>query len=330
MQLCSKIHANTPPSPYLCYNSERMILVTGGTGFVGQVLIRHLVAMGYQVRTLLRPSKVSPNLPLGVPVEAVICGLKDERGLRAAMKGVDVIFHLAGAEHRGTQADLMGVDIEGTRSIARAAAGAGVERILYLSHLGADRASAYPVLKAKAIAENYLAQSGVASTIFRSAVIYGQNDHFTTEINRLIRISPLVFWMPGDGKTALQPIWVEDLVVCLTLALEDPSTANRTFSIGGPEFLQFRQIVATIMEVTHRNRWIVPVSQAYMRILTVLVEGTFRNFPLSIFWQDYLAADRTCELDTLPRLFGLIPERFNRQLSYMTQPKLKTKRVLRN
>jgi uncharacterized protein YbjT (DUF2867 family) len=233
---------------------------------------------------------------------------------------VDVIFHLAGAEHLGTQADLMGVDIEGTRSVAKTAVDAGVRRIFYLSHLGADRASAYPLLKAKAIAESYLVQCGVPHTIFRSAVIYGQHDHFTTELSRLLRISPLVFLMPGDGSTALQPIWVEDLVVCLTLALEDESTANRTFSIGGPEFLTFRQIVETISSITRRKRWIVPVPQAYLRILTVLVEGTYRKFPLSIFWQDYLAADRTCELDTLPRLFGLIPERFNRQLGYLTQP----------
>lgn len=297
-----------------------MILVTGGTGFVGQVLIRHLVAMGHQVRTLLRPSKVSPNLPLGVPVEAVICGLKDERGLRAAMKGVNVIYHLAGAESKGTQADLMGVDIDGTRSIAKVAAEAGVERIFYLSHLGADRFSAYPVLKAKAIAENYVNQSGIASTIFRSAVIYGQNDHFTTDLARLLQISPWLFLMPGDGETALQPIWVEDLVVCLTLALDDPSTANRTFSIGGPEFLSFRQIVDTIASITNRKRWIVSIPPAYLRILTVMVEGTFRNFPLTVFWQDYLAADRTCELDTLPRQFGLLPERFNRQIGYLTRP----------
>lgn len=274
--------------------------------------------MGYQVRTLLRPSKKSPNLPVGVPVEAVICSLQDARGLRAAMKGVDVIYHLAGAESRGTQADLMGVDIEGTRSVASVAAEAGVDRIFYLSHLGADRYSAYPVLRAKAIAENFLRNSGVRSTIFRTAVVYGQNDHFTTAIDRLLRVSPFIFWMPGDGKTALQPLWVEDLVVCLTLALDDPSTAGQVLSIGGPEFLPFRQIVETVMQVTGRRKWIVSIPQAYMRSMTVWVEGTFPNIPLSIFWQDYLAADRTCELDTLPRMFGLMPERFGRQLEYLT------------
>lgn len=309
----------------LCYNLRHMILVTGGTGFIGQVLIRHLVAMGLQVRTLLRPSSTSPNLPRGVAVEAVICGLKDERGLRAAMKGVDVVFHLAGSEHQGSQADLVGVDIERTRAIAAVAADAGIERFFFLSHLGADRASAYPVLKSKAIAENFIIQSGVPYTIFRTAVVYGQGDRFTNELARLLRVSPGIFLLPGDGSTILQPLWIEDLVTCLTLSLDDPSTACQVYSIGGPEYLSFKQIVDAVLAVTRLRRWMVPVSPAYLRFLAVFLESTFKNFPLSVFWQDYLAADRTCELDTLPRLFGLMPERFNRRIGYLAQNRQETK-----
>jgi NADH dehydrogenase len=295
-----------------------MILVTGGTGFIGQVLIRHLVSMGLQVRTLIRPSAASPNLPRGMAIEAAICGLRDERGLRAAMKGVGVIYHLAGAERKGSQADLMGVDIEGTRTIAGVAAEAGVERFFYLSHLGADRASAYPVLKSKAIAENHIIQSGLPYTIFRSAIVYGAGDQFTTELARLLRLSPGIFLMPGDGKALVQPLWVEDLVTCLTLALDEPGTRDQVYAIGGPEYLTFRQVVQAVMEAARTRRWIVSASPAYLRILAVLVENSFKNFPLSVFWQDYLAADRTCELDTLPRLFGLMPERFNRQLGFLS------------
>ena len=298
-----------------------MILVTGGTGFIGQVLIRHLISMGYPVRTLLRPSHTSPNLPRGVPVEAVICGLKDERGLRAAMKGVDVIYHLVGSESQGNQADLMGVDIEGTRIIARVAAEARVNRFFYLSHLGADRASAYPLLKAKAIAESHIIHSGVNYTIFRSALAYGPNDRFTNALARLIKLSPGLFLMPGDGSTLLQPIWVEDLVVCLTLALDDPATSGMVYSIGGPEYLTFRQIIENLLDTLKLKRLIVPIPPAYMRILSVWVESTYKNFPLSVFWQDYLASNRTCQLDTLPRVFGLMPVRFARQLSYLTQSK---------
>jgi uncharacterized protein YbjT (DUF2867 family) len=296
-----------------------MILVTGGTGFVGQVLIRQLVAMGKKVRTLLRPSLESPHLPRGVAVEAVICGLRDERGLRAAMKGVEAVFHLAGAERKGSQADLMGVDIEGTHTVANVAADAGVDRLIFLSHLGADRASAYPVLKSKAIAESHIIHSGLNYTIFRSAVLYGPGDQFTTELARLLRISPGIFLIPDSGKTLLQPLWVEDLVTCLTLALDEPGTNNQVLSVGGPEYLPFRQIVSTILDVTRVKRWTISLSPAYLRILSILFENSFKNFPLSIFWQDYLAADRTCDLDTLPRLFGLMPERFNRQLDYLAR-----------
>jgi NADH dehydrogenase len=307
-----------------------MILVTGGTGFVGQILIRHLVAMGYQVRTLLRPSQASPNLPVGVPIEAVICGLKDERGLRAAFKGVDVVFHLAGAEHKGSQADLMGVDIEGTRSISAVAADAGIERFFYLSHLGADRASAYAVLKSKAIAESHIIHSGVPYTIFRSAVLYGPGDNFTTELARLLRMSPGIFLLPGDGSTLLQPLWVEDLVTCMTLAMTDPATANQVYPIGGPEFLSFREIVDMVKSAAHIRRSLVRVPAPYMRFLSVFLENSVKDFPLSVFWLDYLASDRTCELDTLPRLFGLMPARFNRQIEYLGQSHAKNakKRVL--
>jgi uncharacterized protein YbjT (DUF2867 family) len=294
-----------------------MILVTGGTGFIGQALIRQLAGMGYEVRTLLRPSKRSPRLPKGVPVEAVVCSLKDERGLRAAMRGVQAVYHLAGAEQEGSRADLQGVDIEGSQAVAQAALDAGAGRLIYLSHLGADRASAYPVLKAKGIAEHYVLQSGIPYTIFRSGIAFGPGDHFTTSLARLLRMSPFIFLLPGDGGTHLQPIWVEDLVTSMILAIEDPAAENRVFAVGGPEFLTFRQITETVAAASKNKRQIISVSPAYLRMLAIWFEHNQRDFPMSIFWQDYLAADRTCELDTLPRLFGLMPERLGKRLEYL-------------
>jgi len=99
----------------ICYNSPAMILVTGGTGFIGRVLVRQLALANKEVRLLIRPSSQSLNLPRGVPIDVAICSLKDERGLRAAMKGVDTVYHLVGVESRGNRADLMKIDIEGTR-----------------------------------------------------------------------------------------------------------------------------------------------------------------------------------------------------------------------
>jgi NADH dehydrogenase len=294
-----------------------MILVTGGTGFIGKALIRTLVASGYPVRTLVRPSPRSPNLPAGVPVEVAVCSINDGRGLRAAMVGVQVVYHLAGAERRGAYGDLSAVDIQGSRLIAEAVADAGVERIFFLSHLGADRASAFPVLKAKAIAEEFIRRSGVDATIFRSAVVYGPEDAFTTGLARLLSLTPSVFLMPGNGRTLIQPIWVEDLVTCLTWALEDTVTRNQTFEIGGPEYFTFIQVAEMVMQTCGIRRRLVPVRPPYLRGLTVLLEAIFPSLPVSVYWLDYLAANRTCALDTIPRSFHLMPARMPQHLDYL-------------
>lgn len=293
-----------------------MIFVTGGTGFIGRALIRQLTAAGHPVRTLLRPSRQSPHLPPGVAVEAAVCSLQDERGLQAALKGVDVIYHLAGTERLGSKADLNGVDVEGTEAIVKAAEQSGVRRLVFLSHLGADRASAFPVYKAKGLAEGAIQRSNVPYTIIRSANVFGPGDQFTVGLAQLLRSSPGVFLMPGGGKNIMQPLWVEDLVTLLALTIEDPLLENQNISVGGAETLSFRQIVNIILEKINLKRVLLPVPLARLRGLALTLEQ-WGKFPLSIYWLDTLLVDRTCPVDTLPRRFGLMPARFHQQLGYL-------------
>ena len=297
--------------------SNGTILVTGGTGFIGRVLIRHLAEAGYPVRVLIRPSPRSPNLPRGVPVEVAVSSLTDEHGLRAAMAGVATVYHLAGVERRGAYASLMAVDIQGTQAIAQVAADAKVKRLFFLSHLGADRASAYPVFKAKAIAEEYVRRSGLGYTIFRTALVFGPNDGFTTGLAQLIHILPFFFLVPGDGRTLLQPLWVEDLATCMVWALDDASTRNQIYSLGGPEYLTFTEILEKVMEQLEIERRLVSVRPPYLRGFTVFLENLLPNFPASVYWLDYLAANRTCPLDTIPRFFNLMPARLSHRLAYL-------------
>jgi len=274
--------------------------------------------MGHPVRTLIQPSAQSPDLPRGVPVEIAVSSLNDERGLRAAMVGVDTVYHLVSAERKGARASLMDIDIVGTRTVVQAASDAGVDRFFYVSHLGADRASAFPVLKAKAIAEEFIRRSGLSYTILRSAIVYGPNDGFTIGLASILRASPGIFLMPGDGNVLLQPLWVEDLVSCMAWALDDPETRNSMYEIGGPEYFTFRQVVEMVADKIEVERRIVPLPPPYLRALTVLLESIFPRLPISVYWLDYLAANRTTALDTIPRFFRLLPSRMSQRLAYLS------------
>ncbi len=293
-----------------------MILVTGGTGFIGRHLVKSLVDSGQEVRILLKPSSDSPRFPVGIPVEVAISSLTDSQGMKAALKGISEVYHLAGAERKGSAADLNKVDVEGTITLINAAKQSKLERIYFLSHHGATRASAYPVLKAKAIAENWITGSGIPYTIIRTGSVFGPGDQFTEPLARLIKLFP-VFLLPGHGTNSLQPIWIDDLVNCFSLLKGDAKSVNRTISIGGLEALTYRQIVELIMQKIGKRRTFISVSPARLRSISLWVNQIYPKFPVSIFWLDYLADDRTTSLDSLPRQFGIMPNRFHQNLDYL-------------
>ncbi|MDP1716411.1 MAG: NAD-dependent epimerase/dehydratase family protein [Anaerolineales bacterium] len=294
-----------------------MILVSGATGFIGRALVRQLSSIGYPLRALIRPSPRTPRLPKGVPVEVAVVSLADKRGLRAALRDVETVFHLASAENQGSRGDLLTADIQGTENLVEAAADAGVDRIVYLSHIGAARASAYPAFKAKGIAEEHIRSGKVPYTILRTSLVYGPEDHFTNNLSRLIRSSMGVFPIPAGGRTVVQPVWVEDLVTCMLWSLENNNTINQVYELGGSEFFTLQQIIETIMEVTRRKRFLLSLSPTTLRALTVFLESVLPNFPISSFWLDYFAVNRTCSVDSMPRHFGLMPARFTYRLDYL-------------
>ncbi len=294
-----------------------MILVTGGTGFIGQVLVRQLVSLGYPVRLLLNPSMNSPRIPKGVAVDVAIAGIQDERNLRAAMKGVRTVFHFIGTEWKGINADYLNTDIQSAEMFSKVAAQMNVERFFYLSHIGADKSSAYAVLKAKAIAEAAIRSSGVPFTILRSAVVYGPGDHFTESFARYIRSVPQMIMLPGKGESRIQPIWVEDLVTCLLLCLDNDKTIFQTIILGGMEVLTINQCIDLILSAIGKKKRILHIPPPGLRTIIVALEQWFENFPRMYFWMDYLAEDRITALDVLPREFGLMPTRMSQNLSYL-------------
>ncbi|HEY43467.1 MAG TPA: NAD-dependent epimerase/dehydratase family protein [Anaerolineae bacterium] len=294
-----------------------MILVTGGAGFIGRAVLRRLIEFGFSVRTLLQPSNRSPSLPKGVPVDVTLAGLTDRRGVRASLVGIDTVIHLAGIEGQSGSDFWLASEVEGTHTIAEAASEAGIRRLIFLSHIGADQGSAYPTMQMKAMAEEHIRACNVPYTILRTAILFGRHDNFTTSLAMLLGISPLFFPIPGNGSTLLQPLWVDDLATAITWALDEPSTLGKTIEIGGPEYISFKLIVRMIMKASSAPRILLPTRQPYLRAGAWLMEKLMPRSPINPHWLDYLAVDRTTDLNTLPHIFSLQPSRMEEKIDYL-------------
>ncbi|MBN1429243.1 MAG: NAD(P)H-binding protein [Anaerolineae bacterium] len=288
-----------------------MILVTGATGFVGRHLVPRLtIDAGLSVRVLLRPGSDVNRLPRPLTVHTVVGEITDANTLLAAMDGIHTVIHLVGTETRGRHARLNEVDVEGTKVVIEAALAACVGRIIYVSRLGAEKASAFPVLRAKGEIEERIRDSGLAYTIFRSGVLFGKGDRFSEHIGMLARTFPF-YMVPGDGEVVFQPLWVDDLVTCLVMSLENFDLIDTITSIGGPEFLTYRRLVMRVMHTINSRRPIIGVPMLAHRSLTWFLDGLFARWPLTEQWTEMLSTTQTAEMGSIERYFGFRPTAFD-------------------
>ncbi len=294
--------------------AERL-LITGATGFIGRAVCRELERRDYNLRLLLRPSRSIRGIPPGRH-EVAVASLSDPRSLRAALVGVETVVHLASAEGERRRRDLLATDVEGTALLAEQARLAGVKRILYLSHIGASRISAFPFLQAKGIVEQILIESGLSTCILRTSSVFGPEDSFTNVIALAASIMPVAFYVP-QGQPLLQPLWIGDMVAAVAIALQEGIGFGEVLSVGGPEHLTIDEVVQTVLTAAGHPRLLARVWPPYLRLGAAVLDTLLPYSPLTPFWVDYLAVNRTCEANAMARFFGVRPARLAERLDYL-------------
>lgn len=300
-----------------------MILVTGATGFVGRHLVKRLMAEGIPTRCLLTTRRMrrlpwdenDPNAP-----EIIPGNILDEEAFFRAVTGVHAVIHLENALWWGRRRDLERVEVGGTRQLVAVARSARVGRIITLSQLGATPSSAYTLHSIKGQVEEIVRNSGVAYTIIRSGLVYGQEDAFINHMASMMSINPFFFLMPGQGEIVLHPIHIDDLVEALMRSLNQVRIIDQTVEIGGPEYLTLEDMILTIMRVAGMQRTIIPVPPYFMRWTTGAYSRLFSRSLMTSQWLDVLATNRTASLGNTYNLFGFHPKRFEETLlTYLPQ-----------
>jgi dihydroflavonol-4-reductase len=234
-----------------------MILVTGGSGFVGAAVVRQLLAAGHEVRALIRPTSVRTNLAR-LPVEIVQGDLRDAASLRRAMAGIRFVFHVA-ADYRlwaRQPEEIVRTNVEGTRALMEAALRAGVERIVYTSSVATlkprrdggpsdetsplEAASAvgaykYSKVVAERLVETMVAERKLPAVIVNPSTPIGPRDVRPTPTGRII-IEAAAGRMPAYVDTGLNLVHVDDVAVGHLFALEKGRIGER-YILGGQDVL---------------------------------------------------------------------------------------------
>ncbi len=228
----------------------KVLLVAGSSGFVGRSLCPVLEQAGYAVRAMTR----HPESYRGAG-EAVRGDVQDADSLSDALAGCDAAYYLV---HSLAHSDFERRDAEAARTFARAAAAAGVRRIVYLGGLGEDADELSAHLRSRREVEGLLGSAGVPVTTLRAGIIVGHGG-ISWEITRqLVEHLPIMI-TPHWVQTRTQPIAVTDVVRYLIGVLEVPEASGRVFDIGGPEVLAYVDMMRRVAAIQGRPMLIVPV-----------------------------------------------------------------------
>lgn len=241
---------------------SKLVTIYGGSGFVGRYIARRMAKAGWRVRVAVRrPNEAIFVRPYGAPgqVEPVLCNIRDEASVRAAMAGADAVVNCVGILNAVGRNGFDAVQAEGAGRVAQAAAAAGVAHLVQISAIGADAASDSAYARTKADGEAAVLAAFPAAVILRPSIIFGPEDQFFNRFAGMARLSPV---LPLVGaETRFQPVYVEDVAQAAVLGATGVAPPG-IYELGGPEVATFRALMDRMLSVIQRKRIIVGLPRA--------------------------------------------------------------------
>jgi uncharacterized protein YbjT (DUF2867 family) len=282
-----------------------VILLTGGSGFVGGHVVHALRAAGQDVRCVVRDRRRGERL------EAWGCELlegdvTDPESLRAAVAGCDTVVHLV-AIRQGKPEAFQRIMIDGTRNLIAASRDAGVGRFVLMSALGTteETKDLVPYYGAKWQMEQDVKVAGMPYVIFRPSFIFAKDGGILPTFAKLARLAP-VTPIIGSGKLRIQPIWADDVGAYFAKSIELDAAIGRTFEIGGPDAVSWNEFWERLKKIRGIKRPSLHVPIGLMKVNALITERLPGDIPLT---RDLLkmlqAGDNVVTDPSATEVFGL-------------------------
>ncbi|TML25298.1 MAG: NAD-dependent epimerase/dehydratase family protein [Actinobacteria bacterium] len=260
--------------------TDQLILVTGGTGFVGGYVVHALRSAEKDVRVLVRDPRKAERLEVW-GASLARGDVTDAAGLRAAVEGCDTVIHLV-AVRQGREERFQRVMVDATRDLLAAATAAGVRRFVHMSALGTTEQTKdlVPYYRAKWETEELVKSSTIPFVIFRPSFVFGADGGILPTFMKLARFAP-VTPIIGTGRQRIQPIWVDDVAAYFVQAVDLAAATGKTFDLGGPDVVSWNEFWERLKAVRRSRRPSVHVPVRLMRLNALVTERLPGDIPLT-------------------------------------------------
>ena len=251
---------------------SKLVTIYGGSGFVGRYIARRMARAGWRVRVAVRrPNEAIFVKPYGVvgQVEPILCNIRDDASVAAAMQGADAVVNCVGILTRSGKNTFEAVQAEGATRVARLAADQGIAKMVHVSAIGADAEADAEYSQSKAEGEAGVLKHMPNAIILRPSIVFGTEDGFFNRFADMTRMGPILPIV--GGKTKFQPVHVDDVADAAERALVG-DVDEGVYELGGPDVANLHELMATMLQVIRRRRLVLNIPFFVARIMAFFFE----------------------------------------------------------
>ena len=293
-------------------NSDTLITVFGGSGFLGRHVVRALAKRRYRIRVAVRRPELAGFLqPLGTvgQINAVQANLRYPRSVEAAVRDADIVINLVGILFERGRQNFEVVQHFGAEQVALAATAFGA-RMIHVSAIGANEHSTSLYAKAKARGEHAVRAASPDAMIVRPSIVFGPEDDFFNRFGSMARMLPFLP-LVGGGETKFQPVFVGDIAEAIAIAVEKGEGFATTYEFGGPEVKSFRELMEYVLATTERSRLLIPVPFALAKlqasILQYLPKPPLTPDQVELLRHDNVVSEQAIHENRTLSAFSIVP-----------------------
>jgi NADH dehydrogenase len=284
------------------------VCVIGGSGFLGQHVVRKLAAREIFARVPTRRREKAKELILLPTVDVINADVHDPKTLSRLLAPVDAVINLVGVLHTSGAETFERNHVELPRKIVATCREHGIKRLLHVSALKAALDAPSEYLRSKAEGESQIKSghaTGMQTTIFRPSVMFGREDRFLNLFASLAEIAPV---LPlGCPRARFQPIYVEDVAQAIVSSLTDVRTFSQAYNLCGPKMYTLRELVELVCDTLGLHRKVIGLGPS----LSMLQAAVLEHLPGKLMTRDNVRSmqvDNVCD-GPFPEVFPFVPTR---------------------